>query len=150
MNYKMKPKCIDLFCGAGGLTYGLRKSGVDVVAGIDLDPACEYSYRTNNAGTVFWPKDIEKVTREDIEGLFEGAEVRVLAGCAPCQPFSTYSQRYDQSRDGKWALLSKFGDLVAKVEPEIVTMENVPSILTHRVLQDFISTLREKEYEVWC
>ena len=39
---------VDLFCGVGGLTCGLRKAGLDVIAGYDLDTTCEYSYTFNN------------------------------------------------------------------------------------------------------
>ena len=35
---------VDIFCGAGGLTYGLNKAGVNVQLGVDIDPACEYPF----------------------------------------------------------------------------------------------------------
>jgi site-specific DNA-cytosine methylase len=41
--------CIDLFCGAGGLTHGLIQAGIPVVAGIDADAACRYPFETNNS-----------------------------------------------------------------------------------------------------
>ena len=44
----MTIKAIDLFCGAGGLTCGLIKSGIDVVAGVDFDESCKYAYEHNN------------------------------------------------------------------------------------------------------
>ncbi|WP_200852488.1 DNA cytosine methyltransferase, partial [Klebsiella pneumoniae] len=43
-----KVSCVDLFCGAGGLTHGLVLEGVPVVAGIDIDPVCKFPYETNN------------------------------------------------------------------------------------------------------
>ena len=39
---------IDLFCGVGGLTKGLEQSGINVVAGIDFEPSCQYAYEENN------------------------------------------------------------------------------------------------------
>ena len=44
----MNIKCIDLFCGAGGLTKGFESLGLNVVAGFDFDPACEHPYSQNN------------------------------------------------------------------------------------------------------
>ena len=41
-------KAIDLFCGAGGLTCGMRQAGIDVVAGFDLDEKCKFAYENNN------------------------------------------------------------------------------------------------------
>lgn len=39
---------VDLFCGVGGLTCGLKKSGLNVVAGLDNDSTCEFAYTENN------------------------------------------------------------------------------------------------------
>ena len=39
---------IDLFCGIGELTNGLKQSGIEVKAGIDFDKSCRYAYETNN------------------------------------------------------------------------------------------------------
>ena len=105
--------CIDLFCGAGGLTYGMAQAGINVRAGIDLDPACRYPYEENNR-VKFVEADISDLAVEEVEELFGKSRYRVLAGCAPCQPFSTSSQRYDAERDGKWTLLYQFADLVER------------------------------------
>ena len=80
---------VDLFCGVGGLTCGLEKAGLDVVAGYDLDATCEYPYTYNNH-SLFINKNIEEVTGKEIRKLLRGYDVKILAGCAPCQPFSCY------------------------------------------------------------
>ena len=94
-----KVACVDLFCGAGGLTHGFTLEGLPVVAGIDLDPACHYPYTANNGSARFLERDVSTVTTGELNELFGTAEVKILAGCAPCQPFSTYAQRYEL--DGK-------------------------------------------------
>lgn len=144
-----KISCVDLFCGAGGLTHGLVKAGIGVTAGIDLDPACRFPFEANNPGAKFVEKSIEKTDARFINELFAPGSIRVLAGCAPCQPFSTYSHRYDRERDGKWTLLSHFGRLVKGVEPDIVTMENVPAIRDHEVFGKFARMLQRRNYSVW-
>lgn len=145
---KTRVACVDLFCGAGGLTHGLISEGIPVVAGIDLDPACRYPYVQNNAAK-FIEADVADVTGRAVSELFDGADIKVLAGCAPCQPFSTYSQRYEAERDGKWGLLYEFSRLTEDTSPEIVTMENVPSVARHRVFKDFVSKLNGMGYHVW-
>lgn len=140
--------CIDLFCGAGGLTHGLIRAGLPVVAGIDVDAACRYPFETNN-GARFVDKDIKNVTPSELRKLYGDAEIRILAGCAPCQPFSTYSQRYDTLKSPRWPLLYQFARLVKSVRPDIVTMENVPLVEKHAVFDDFVATLRRLGYEVW-
>jgi DNA (cytosine-5)-methyltransferase 1 len=141
--------CVDLFCGAGGLTHGLIKAGVPVVAGVDLDAACRHPYETNNRGTIFHARDVAKLQASEVATWFGQAAVRVLAGCAPCQPFSTYSQRYDTIGTERWGLLNHFARLVGDLSPDIVTMENVPTVTKHRVFDDFVAALRSSGYEVW-
>src|SRR5258708_26336602 len=84
-------KGIDLFCGAGGLTRGLEAAGIDVVMGVDIDPACEYPFTANNRAS-FLLKSVEKITGADFTDSLKSASLTLLAGCAPCQPFSTYSR----------------------------------------------------------
>ena len=62
-----KIKCVDLFCGAGGLTHGFALEGIDVVAGIDLDPACRYPYEKNNQAK-FIETDVAKVSADIQDG----------------------------------------------------------------------------------
>lgn len=141
--------CVDLFCGAGGLTHGFVLEGLPVAAGIDLDPACRFPYETNNNAR-FEERDIAKVTPAELKALFGDAKLTVLAGCAPCQPFSSYAQRYElNGEDGKWGLLYEFARLAKGTRPDIVTMENVPSVAKHIVFRDFVDTLARLGYEVW-
>lgn len=140
--------CIDLFCGAGGLTCGLRKAGIDVVAGVDVDKNCRYPFEANNAAK-FLLEDVSKIVPEKLNEYFDQASVRVLAGCAPCQPFSTYSQRYETIGTARWGLMYHFARLVKSIRPEFVTMENVPTVMKHEVYQDFVKALKNLGYHVW-
>lgn len=140
--------CVDLFCGAGGLTHGLIRAGVPVVAGIDVDTACRYPFEINN-GARFLANDITDVEPSNLKSLYGAARIRILAGCAPCQPFSTYSQRYDTHTSPRWPLLYQFARLVKSIRPEIVTMENVPLVEKHAVFDDFVTTLQMLGYKVW-
>lgn len=141
---------VDLFCGIGGLSYGMKSLGFKILAGYDLDRTCKYAYETNNKA-VFNCKDIREVTAEDILPLYSQESIRILAGCAPCQPFSSYAFKNKEKDSNKYDLLYEFGRLVEEVHPDIVTMENVPSITTFslkNVLADFIATLEGLRYKV--
>ena len=144
-----KIACVDLFCGAGGLTHGLVLEGIPVTAGIDMDSACKFPYETNNKAK-FINSDISKITTDVLNTLFGDVDLKILAGCAPCQPFSTYAHRYDiDIKDGKWSLLYEFARLVKSTKPDIITMENVPAVLKHKVFKDFVDTLKSLGYKVW-
>ena len=139
--------CVDLFCGAGGLTHGLISEGIKVVAGIDVDEACRHPFETNNPAR-FINEDVGRLSPKRVNELFGDSEIRVLAGCAPCQPFSTYARRYDVVGSPRWGLLYQFGRLVKGTRPDLVTMENVPSVAKHSVFEDFVETLEKIGYHV--
>lgn len=145
----MNIACVDLFCGAGGLTHGFVLEGLRVIAGIDMDPACRFPYEANNHAQ-FIERDISTVSETDLKGYFGKADIKILAGCAPCQPFSTYAHRYElDGKDGKWGLLYEFARLAKGAMPDLITMENVPSVAKHSVFHDFVDTLKRLGYSVW-
>ena len=157
---QIMPTVVDLFCGVGGLTHGLRLAGLSVVAGIDVDSSCRYAYEKNNADAQFIQADISTLPPQRIEALYPEEGVRVLVGCAPCQPFSRYTKRYrkgEQSggrendewqRDKKWALLYSFANIVKHVMPDIVSMENVLELENEKVFLDFYNMLLGLGYKV--
>ncbi len=138
---------VDLFCGAGGLTHGLERVGISVRLGVDLDPNCEYAYTANNRAR-FLPKSVSELTGDDIREAFGDAKFRLLAGCAPCQPFSTYSQARKPSEDIRWNLIAEFKRLIVEADANIVTMENVPQVERETVFQDFVGSLEASGFSV--
>ncbi len=134
--------CVDVFCGLGGLTHGLVKGGISVLAGVDLDPACRFPYEANNSAT-FLERDVRELSARDLLPLYGRHRYKLLAGCAPCQPFSTYGRSTSRPRtDSKWDLVADFGRLIKAVNPDLVTMENVPQLVHHAVFEEFLSDLR--------
>lgn len=138
---------VDLFCGAGGLSYGFKNETFNIAAGIDIDEACRFPYEENN-GAPFLRKDVGKLTPGDLNALFAPDATRILVGCAPCQPFSTYNQK---NENPDWMLLNSFGNLIAGARPDVVSMENVPRLLAFRngkVFEAFVAKLRAANYRV--
>lgn len=140
---------VDLFCGVGGLTYGLQQSGIDVVAGIDLDESCRYAFECNN-NSKFIHKSVAEVTGKEIKRLLRGYEVKILVGCAPCQPFSSHQKDKKNRQSHKdWSLLYQFSRIVSECKPHIVSMENVPELAQEKVFIDFVDTLKSLQYHVF-
>lgn len=144
---------VDLFCGIGGLTHGFVLENFKVDAGIDSDESCEFAYKTNNK-TKFVPKKVENLTAQEVNNLF--TKKKILVGCAPCQPFSLYNHKISkdeqkQKENTKWNLLSSFADLIEEIEPEIISMENVPQLVKFndgKVFNTFKERLEKKNYKV--
>lgn len=139
---------VDLFCGVGGLTHGLAQAKINVRLGVDIDPASKHPFEANNSAE-FLEADVAMLSAESIIDMFVPGSVTLLAGCAPCQPFSTYSQkarrdgalRRDRGRKDDWKLVERFGELIREVQPDLVTMENVPPLLQAPVYQFLLESL---------
>lgn len=147
----MKIEAVDLFCGAGGLSYGLMKAGIAVNAGIDFEEACKYPFEKNINNAKFIHYDISKIPESLIIEQYNAGTIKLLAGCAPCQPFSSlsYSLTKDRKKSDKWPLLNHFSRLVSEVKPDLVTMENVPQLSKEDIFQDFLKLLISEGYHVF-
>ena len=148
-----KIKVIDLFCGIGWLSHGLIQSWLNVTAGFDIDGNCKFWYEHNN-NAKFYEQDIKTLEAEQLQDIFWDADIKILVGCAPCQPYSlmntkkwTYS--WDDIRER--SPVDKFATLIREIRPDIVSMENVPWLKTDKKsnsFKNFLKTLKECWYEI--
>ncbi len=149
----MRAVVIDLFCGVGGLSYGFKQEGFDVIAGIDSDLSCKYAFESN-LGASFIGIDARRQAAAPLKRKLAAGRsgYRVLIGCAPCAPFSLYTRRYRKAKrkdhQRKWALLDEFIRLALAVKPDVVSMENVPRLQRHRVFKQFVAKLKAAGYAV--
>ena len=144
---KMNVEVVDLFCGVGGLTKGLSNAGLNVIAGFDNDRSCEYAYSRNN-DAIFHLADIRKVTGKEINNLYRKDALKILVGCAPCQPFSQLRSKMGKANllDEKYDLLREYGRLITEVKPTIISMENVPQLVNSNIYQQFLGTITQLGY----
>lgn len=146
----MEISAIDLFCGVGGLSYGLEQSGIRVVAGVDIDDSCKYAYEENTSSK-FLHTSITDLTSDKINQSYwhDDNEVKVLVGCAPCQPFSTHSNKNkEKEKSSKWYLLDEFKRLIKETNPAVVSMENVPNLSNQQIFEEFVNFLKDSGYSV--
>ena len=135
---------VDLFCGVGGLTHGLIRSGISVRVGFDNDESCQFAYETNNPGAMFVAANIREIASSDIKPYFVGSDVSVLVGCAPCQPFSAHNRKLRKKAD--CSLVDEFARLVEEMQPDVVSMENVPGLAKHDAFSNFLGMLERLGY----
>lgn len=123
---------LDLFSGCGGMSTGLRQAGgFRIVAACEWDGAAVRTYMLNHPGVTVIPKDITLPgTREEVCAAFDGIPCHVVAGGIPCQAY-TKSKRRDPN-DPRGRLYEPFIDVVARLLPSVVVIENVPNIMTYR------------------
>jgi DNA (cytosine-5)-methyltransferase 1 len=147
----MALKAIDFFCGAGGMSFGLARAGVEILAGIDCDPSCKGTYEHNNKPARFLERDI--VSLEPMElakelGVEQNDDDLILVGCSPCQFWSKINT--DKSKSEKSAfLLREFERFVTWFNPGFVVIENVPGLATKKdqtILPQFKEFLEEQGF----
>lgn len=146
-----KPKAIDLFSGAGGLTLGLKKAGFDVVAAVELNEIAAKSYSMNHKSELVYRADIKTLSPTKILkdlGLKKG-ELDLLAGCPPCQGFSTHRTRNKNisTEDPRNDLVFEFLRFVGAMLPKTLMMENVPGLYKDHRMVEVVSGLKALGYK---
>lgn len=132
---RFQPTAIDLFSGSGGLTAGLKKAGFRVIAGVELDSLSAETYRKNHSDVNLWEQDIRRINLELMQtklGVKPG-ELDLLAGCPPCQGFSTIRTHKKGAavEDPRNALVWEFFRFVVGLLPKAILLENVPGLVSY-------------------
>ncbi|WOI30074.1 DNA cytosine methyltransferase [Sulfitobacter dubius] len=143
---------IDLFCGAGGLTLGLKQAGFKVLAGVEIEDIPANTYRANHPDTHCFQDDIRELGAAQLLkslGLKRG-HLDLLAGCPPCQGFSTLRTRRKQLAvaDDRNDLLFEFLRMVEALLPRAIMMENVPALAGDVRMRDFLRSISRLGYQV--
>ena len=148
-----KLKAVDFFCSGGGMSYGLQDSGVEVLAGIDIDPECKATYESNIENSKYILADIAKLREEDLSReipIRRNDDQLIFVGCSPCQYWTIIRTNKKKSQQSK-NLLREFHRFVRYYNPGYVIIENVPGILSKREesgLGQFIHDLEQQGYAV--
>jgi DNA (cytosine-5)-methyltransferase 1 len=145
-----KPSAIDLFSGCGGLTLGLKQAGFRVIGAVELDPLAIETYKANHKRIVVWPQDIRTVS---VTGMMrrlnlERGQLDLLAGCPPCQGFSTMAtlNGHAAQDDPRNDLVLEFARFVRGLRPKALMMEDVPGLAKDKRTEQLVADLEEMGY----
>lgn len=147
----MKPKAIDLFSGCGGLTLGLKQAGFQVIGAVEIDPLATETYRENHKRVLIWEKDISKISVAEVMVLLKlkRGQLDLLAGCPPCQGFSTITTLNGRiGKDKRNDLVFQFLRFVRVLQPKAVMMENVPKLVKNHRFKKLRAELKKMGYEI--
>ncbi len=144
---------IDLFTGAGGLSYGLSQAGFDMKLGIEIDPDSTSTLKENNKEVTVLQKDIKSLDPKKVlksTGLRK-SEIYLIAGGPPCQGFSTSNRRTRSIDNPLNGLYKQYFRFVRAINPEVFLFENVAGLRTlHNgsVLNKIINTGKRLGYHI--
>lgn len=141
-----KPKIIDLFCGAGGFSWGFVREGYQIELANDIEPSTIETYKYNHPDL-----NSNKILSGDIKEIVENIEkhvssdIDVIIGGPPCQSFSSANQQrvIDDPRN---ILYKYYVKAVEKIRPKFILMENVRGML--KVADEVVEDFKKIDYEV--
>ncbi|MFE1077433.1 DNA cytosine methyltransferase [Nocardiopsis alba] len=138
---------VDLFTGAGGLSYGIKEAGWTIAAGIDFDDRAVETHAHNFSGLSLMRDLGDPKVRDELVTLLSQVEIDLVAGGPPCQPFSLAGRNKIRDlvrkhgrnpEDARKELWQAYLDIVERLKPRVVLMENVPDM----GLQDDFAVIR--------
>jgi len=142
---------IDLFSGVGGLTEGMHQADFKTQLAFEIDDIASKAYRLNHSDTTVITKDIRKVSIAEIKKQLNGKTIHLLAGCPPCQGFSSIRRlnRFTPVDDDRNNLIMEYVRLVRALKPYTIMMENVPGLVEYDLFKEAINILKnELNYQV--
>ncbi|MCM4162454.1 MULTISPECIES: DNA cytosine methyltransferase [unclassified Arenibacter] len=142
----MELNALDLFSGVGGLTEGMHQASFKTAIAFEINDMASYAYQLNHKDTEVISKDIRKVAYSEIKEKLKGKEVHLLAGCPPCQGFSSIRRlnRKDAVKDERNGLIMEYIRLVRVIKPLTIMMENVPGLVEYDLFKEAVDILQKE------
>ena len=139
---------VDLFSGCGGLSEGLKQANFNIIAGVEVNSSAVKTYRMNHNDTVLFENDIRELDTNKILKLLRGKPLHLLAGCPPCQGFSSIRRlnRKSAVHDERNSLIDEYYRFVKELSPVTIMIENVPGIVDYTLFKNIIRNLKKLGY----
>ena len=137
---------IDIFSGCGGLSEGMHQAKFKTKIAFEIDEIASKTYKLNHANTTVITKDIRDVSIAEIKRKMKGKTIHLLAGCPPCQGFSSIRRlnRVTPVDDDRNNLIMEYVRLVKALKPYTIMMENVPGLVEYDLFKKAITILRDE------
>jgi len=123
------PKCVDLFCGAGGLSLGFIQAGFSNIASNDFDSCAANTMKESHPDAKFLDGKIQDISASDILriGGIKKGQLDCLVGGPPCQAYSVYNHQRGM-HDARSGLFREYLRMVEGLHPKFLVIENVTGI----------------------
>jgi len=144
-----RPKAVDLFCGAGGMSLGFEQAGFDVVLGVDYDGHHVAAHQRNFPHSRALCMSVANLTADQIREATGIQKFDLVFGGPPCQGFSNMGHRHKD--DPRNTLVDEFARIVIELRPKAFVMENVPAMIsgeTREILDRVIERFESAGYKI--
>lgn len=145
-------KVLDLFCGAGGLSWGMHKNPhFQTRIALDVDEKAAYTFKKNMPSTEVIVGDItDALVKGKIVALAKTNGVNMIVGGPPCQGYSMKGKKLGLE-DPRNFLFREYLDLVGKIKPDVFVIENVKGLLQSAngwFKDEIVQTIEKMGYKV--
>ena len=147
-----KFNAIDLFSGAGGLSFGFEKAGINTAVAVEFNPIYAKSFQRNFPDTEVYVGDIRNISDDQILEYKDKYSIDIIIGGPPCQGFSlagNIGRRFlDDDRN---RLFLEYLRFVRIIKPKMFVLENVAAMVTHnkgRTISEIIDSFTELGYSL--
>lgn len=145
----MKFNSIDLFSGVGGLTEGMHQAGFKTKLAVEIVDHAVAGYKLNHKKAKVIQKDIRQISKEEILKYLKGEPIHLLAGCPPCQGFSSIRRLNGRNvKDDRNGLVLEYLRLVKELQPLTIMMENVPALKDYYLFKQVVRELKKLNYQI--
>ncbi len=140
-------RAVEIFSGGGGLAVGLKRSGFDLVAAVEVEKHAATTFKANHPQVQVYMQDVRSITGEMLAAT-TSHKIDVLAACPPCQGFSSLTYKWNKE-DKRNNLVSEVARLAGELRPTAIMMENVPGLAKKglKVFQDLLERLEIAGYK---
>ncbi len=141
---------IDLFSGAGGMSEGLKMANFSTKYAFEIDSTAAMTYKLNHHRTKVFTQDIRTVDTKDVRKGLRGKTIHLLAGCPPCQGFSSIRRlnRDKPAEDERNFLINEYVRFVDDLRPYTIMLENVPGLQMSDDFSRAVDYLSEIGYNI--
>ena len=135
---------IDIFSGVGGLTEGMHQADFKTQLAFEIDEIASKAYKLNHPDATIITRDIRNVSIASIKRNLKGKKIHLLAGCPPCQGFSSIRRlnRMEPVSDDRNSLIMEYVRLVKAIKPLTIMMENVPGLIHYDLFKKAVDILQ--------
>lgn len=148
MTLRTHPKqirAIDLFCGAGGSSWGARRAGANIVAGFDMCEVAGKTYQDNFPEAKFYHGRLESM---DIKAIADDlGEIDLILASPECtnhSPAKGGRERCEESKNTAFLVLR----FVERLQPRWLVIENVVSMRNWDRYQEYLKSIGELGYQI--
>ena len=141
---------IDIFSGCGGLTEGMHQADFKTQIAFEIDEIASKAYCLNHPHTTVITKDIRNVSIAEIKKKLNGKQIHLLAGCPPCQGFSSMRRlnKKGSVRDMRNSLIMEYVRVVEKLLPFTIMMENVAGLADYHLFKSALKIFNSLGYYI--